>query len=316
MKAIKVAAIIALLPLFVSVGYAQEYPARPIRLIVPTAAGLSTDVLGRIYAVEMEKILHQPVVIDNRPGAGGDIGTLEAVKSTPDGYTLLFGSSSVFAGNKWLYPRSFDQDHDLVPIVHFSDTALILLRGPQFAGKTVAEVMALAKASPKPFAVGSAATINSVAYGLLREATGIDFLLVPYRSNQQAIVDLYKGDTQLMIEALTSGKAMVMDGRLGGLAVTSPKRTDALPNVPTFKEGGLNVVLVGWNLVAGPRGIPHNVVQIINSASNEIVKNPEVRQKMVALSTDLIGGTPEEAAQLIQEDSRNWGRMIKKFDLK
>ena len=308
--------VLVLSNLGITAGQAQEYPSRPVRFVVPAAAGLSTDVLGRIFAAEFQKVLNQPFIIENRPGAGGDLGAAEVVKAAPDGYTLLFSSASVLFGNKWLYPRTFDQDKDLVPIIHVSDSPMVLLVGPELKEKSLKEVLAMAKTAPKPYEFGAASTFAAVGYGMLQEATGTNFLLVRYRSNQQAFVELNKGDIRLLFEAIPSAKPMIGGGRLAALAVTSSTRAESLPDVPTLQELGVNVVFTGFNAIAGPRGIPQNVVQVINRAGNEILKSPDLRQRLAALSTDIKGGTPEDMARTVQENSATWGRMIKKFDLK
>lgn len=299
-------------------AFAQEFPTRGIRVVMPVAPGNASDILGRIYADELTKLVKQTVVVDNRPGAGGDIAAAEVAHASPDGYTLLFGTTSVFAGNRWLFPRTtFDQDRDLFPISLFAQTPLLLLRGPNLAGKSLQDVIAMAKASAKPFAIGSSATVYSVLFGLFREASGAPFLLVPYKASAQSLIDLHKNDIQLMIEAANTGAPLLgSDSRLGALAVTSAQRLEVLPNVPTLKESGIDVVFGGWNLIAGPRGMPAQVIQTLNQATNAITRNPDVRKRMASLSTEMLGGTPEDAARRVQADGRRFGDMITRFNLK
>lgn len=315
-KAILLAGALVLANVGIASAFAQEYPTKPVRFVVPAAPGLATDVLGRIFAAEFQKVLNQPVIVENRPGAGGDLGALEVVKAAPDGYTLLFSSASVLFGNKWLYPRTFDQEKDLVPIIHVSDSPMVLLKGPEFKNKNLREILAMGKSVSKPYAFGAASTFSAVVYGMLQEASGVEFLLVRYRSNQQAFVELIRGEIQLIFEAIPSAKPMISDGRLVPIAVSSANRSGALPDVPTLRELGYDVDLIGFNAIAGPRGIPPHIVEVLNRAGNEILKKPDLKQRLAALSTEVKGGTPEEMARTVRANSEVWGRMIKKFDLK
>lgn len=295
---------------------AQDFPNRPIRFIVPASPGLGTDVFARLFANQLQSILKQPIYIENRPGAGGEMGAGEAVRAAPDGYTLFLSSSSVMAGNKWLYTRTFDTDKDLVPIVGVAISPLMLIGGPQFKGKTLKDVIVAAKQAPKPLTVGSAATVNSVVYGLLTEAAGVEFLLVRYRSNQQAHVDLLSGNIDLMIDGVVSSMSFVKDGKAVGLAVSAPARSESLPDVPTFRESGYDVVLAGWSGLLGPRGISPEILNILNRSGNEAIRVPEFVERLRAIGSNALGGTPEDFGRLVRSDGEVWGRMIKRFDLK
>lgn len=310
------AAALGLMPIVLSAASAQDYPAKPIRLIVPAAAGLGTDVFARLFANKLQTVLKQGIVIENRPGAGGEAGASEVIRATPDGYTLFVSSSSVMAGNKWLYPRNFNTDTDLVPICGIASTPVALLAGPKHKGKSLKDVIDAAKRADKPLTLATAATLNSVAYGMVREATGVDLLLVRYRSNQQAYVDLMSGDIDLMIDGVPPATPFIQDGRVIGIAVTGSVRSDFIPQVPTFKESGFDVVLYGWSGFHAPKGVSADILRLLNRAGNETLSDPELRTKLKLIGAEPLGGTPEEFRRLVQNDGETWGRMIKRFDLK
>lgn len=311
-----IAFVVGALLCFADVARAQDYPNRAVRFIVPAAAGLGTDVFARLFANELQTILKTPIIIENRPGAGGEIGANEAVRAAPDGYTLFLSSSSVIAANKWIYERTFDSEKDFVPIISVASTPLALLAGPSLKGKTLKDIIELARNAPKPFAIGAAATVNSLAYGMFREATGLDLLLVPYRQNQQAYVDLMGGNLQLMFDGVPPATPFLTGGQVVGLAVTSEKRSPFVPDIPTFQENGLNVVLSTWSGLLGPKGLPPDIVKLLNRAGNEALRSAELRMKLNAIGAEPMGGTPEEFGRIVKRDTETWGPIIKRFDLK
>lgn len=308
------ATVALLLGAFSCVASAQGYPERPIRLIVPVAAGNGTDALARLFGMEMFKMLKQPVVVENKPGAGGEIAAAEVARANPDGYTLLFANTSIFTANKWMYPKSHDQD--LVPIIHLTETTLVLLSGPGFGGKSLSEVLALARSSKKPVDIGTASSVYAIAAGLLREAGGVNLMMVPYRASAQALVDLNRDEIQLMFESFNTGAALVSTGRVDALGVTSAKRQKSLPNVPTMKESGLDFTFGAWTILAAPKGTPANIVQKLNQSMNAVLRSPEFRQQLAALGTEAVGGTPEDVGRSVQQESRRLGAIITKFNLK
>ena len=295
---------------------AQTYPIKTVRFIVGGSAGLSTDILARFFAAEYQKRLGQTFIVENKVGAGGDLGAEEVVKADPDGYTVLFGSASILFGNRWLYPRKFDQFKDLVSIIEVAGTPMTLLTGPELKGKSLQEIIAMAKAAPEPWEFGVASTFCAVGYGLFSEATGIKFLLTRYKSNQQGFIELAKGDIKLVFEAIPSAKAMIQSGKLTPVAVTCPERSPALPDVPTMKELGVDMEIIGWNGIAGPSKMPSIAVEVLNRTGNEILKDPKTVQKLHDMSSLVLGGTPEDMDRRIKTENEKWGRMIKKFNLK
>jgi tripartite-type tricarboxylate transporter receptor subunit TctC len=317
LRAILLALVIALTN--TSVAQAQDYPNKPVRFIVGAAAGSNTDILARLFAAEYQKALKQSFVVEDKPGAGGDIGTEEVVRSVPDGYTLLFDSASIMFGNKWLYPRKFDQDKDLISIIDIPGPPMVLLVGPELKGKTLKEIIAMAKAAPASWALGIATTWESIGYGLFCEATGIEFQLTRYKSAQQGFVELAKGDLKLAFSAVAAAQSMMSSGQLTPVAVTSPDRTGVIPDVPTMRELGVDMEITGWNGISGPRGTPKNVVELLNRVGNEILQNPDFQQKLLDTGVDLKNvkrRTPEDMDRAIQDGGDDWGRMIKRFGFK
>ena len=304
-----------------NVANAQDYPSRPVRFIVGAAAGSNTDLLARLFAAEYQKILNQPFVVEDKPGAGGEIGAEYATKADPDGYTLLFDSASIMFGNQWLYPRTFDQDKDLISIVDIPGPPMVLLVGPELKGKSLKEIIAMAKAAPQPWFLGVATTWEAIGYGLFCEAAGINLQLTRYKSAQQGFVELSKGDIKLVFSALATAKPMMSSGQLIPVAITTSERTAAAADIPTMRELGVDMEITGWNGISAPRGTPKIVVETLNRVGNEILKMPDFQQKLLDMSVDVnsIKGTertPEFMDKSIREGSEAWGRMIKRFGFK
>ncbi|GHU27141.1 hypothetical protein AGMMS50256_06260 [Betaproteobacteria bacterium] len=300
---------------------AQDYPNRPVRFVVGAAAGSNTDILARLFAAEYQKILKQPFVVEDKPGAGGDIGAEYVVKADPDGYTLLFDSASIMFGNKWLYPRTFDQDKDLVSIIDIPGPPMVLLVGPELKGKSLKEIVAMAKAAPQPWSLGVATTWEAIGYGMLCEAVGLNLQLTRYKSAQQGFVELAKGDIKLVFSAIATAKPMMSSGQLIPIAVTTAERTAAAADISTMRELGVDMEITGWNGISGPRGIQKNVVETLNRVGNEILKMPDFQQKLLDMSVDMqsikeVERTPELMDKAIREGSEAWGRMIKRFGFK
>jgi len=297
---------------------AQPYPSKPIKIIVPAAAGQAVDVGARAFARALEPILKQPVVIENRPGAGGDIGVTAVGKSPADGYTLLFGSSSIFAGNSWLYPRNFDIEEMIAPVSLLFESPAFLLKRPSI-GRNFKETMAAFQAQGKSQpSIGTSATVNMVAYGMLLEHMPADGLLrVSYGSNQKAFIELIKGDLELLFDVVTSSGPLVKDGRLQAIGVSSNTRLSAFPAVPTFKEQGLEIPVSAWTVLSLPKATPPEIVAILNVAANKALQSPEFRTVISEESGQgIIGGSPQDAYERIRRDNAAWGRVIQKYKLK
>ena len=297
---------------------AQPYPNKPIKAIVPYGAGQATDVMCRVFLEQMRVVLNQPVVVENRPGAGGNIGGAEAAKSTPDGYTVLCTGNATTVSNPFLYESmGFDPMKDIAPVNAVAGTGYVLLGSNKLKGKSVAEILAMAKASPKPWTLGVASTTAHVVYGMLADATKVDLVRVPYGAgNRNMYTDLMRGDLDLVIEAMPSAMAPITNGQVTAIAVTNPTRTAFLPDVPTFKEGGLDLSLLGWNAFYVPRGTPPEIVAALNRAANEALKDAELKRRFGTVASEPIGGTPADLEAMNKMDRAKYEPMIKSLGLK
>ena len=297
---------------------AQPYPNKPIKAIVPYGAGQATDVMCRVFLEQMRVVLNQPVVVENRPGAGGNIGGAEAAKATPDGYTVLCTGNATTVSNPFLYESmGFDPMKDIAPVNAVAGTGYVLLGSNKLKGKSVAEILAMAKASPKPWTLGVASTTAHVVYGMLADATKVDLVRVPYGAgNRNMYTDLMRGDLDLVIEAMPSAMAPITNGQVTAIAVTNPTRSAFLPDVPTFKEGGLDLSLLGWNAFYVPRGTPPEIVAALNRAANEALKDAELKRRFGTVASEPIGGTPADLEAMNKMDRAKYEPMIKSLGLK
>lgn len=300
-------------------SFAQPYPSRgAIRAIVPYGVGQATDVMCRVFLEQVRVALGQTIVIENRPGAGGNIGGAEAARAIPDGYTVLCTGNATHVGNPFLYESmGFDPEKDLAPVNVVAGTGYVLLAGGRYKGKSLADIIAAAKAAPKPLTIGVASTTAHVLYGMLADATKLPFVRVPYAAgNRTLFTDLMRDDLDLVIEAMPSAMAPIANGQVSPIAVTNPTRTPFLPNVPTFRESGLDIGLIGWNAFYVPRGTPADIVAALNRAANQALKDDELRRRFGTVASEPIGGSPEDLANLIRLDRARYEPMIRTLGLK
>ena len=297
---------------------AQTYPQKSIKAIVPYGVGQATDVMCRVFLERMRIVLNQTIVIENRPGAGGNIGGGEAARSAPDGYTVLCTGNATHVSNPFLYENmGFDPEKDLAPVNVVAATGYVLLVNNKHKGKSLAEVIAMAKTAPKPLAMGLASATAQVLYGMFTEAAKVELVRVPYAAgNQTLFTDLMRGDLDLVIEAMPSAMAPINNGQVAAVAVTNPTRTPFLPDVPTFKEGGLPVTLVGWNAFYVPKDTSPEVIAILNRAANEALKDPELKKRFATVASEPMGGTPMELQAMIKADRALFEPRIKALGLK
>ncbi len=299
-------------------AHAQPYPNKPMKAIVPYGVGQATDVMCRVFLDRVRVELNQPMVIENKPGAGGNIGGAQAAASPPDGYTVLCTGNATHVSNPFLFDNmGFDPTKDLAPVVAIAGTGYALLANNKWKGKTLAEVLEMAKASPKPMTIGVASTTAHVLYGMLADATKIPFTRVPYATGNAALyTDLMRGDLDLVIEAMPSTMAPINNGQVTAIAVTNPKRTSFLPGVGTFKEGGVPIELIGWNAFYVPKGTPPDVIATLNRAANVALKDPELAKRFATVASEPIGGSPADLEALIKSDRTLFEPRIKALGLK
>jgi tripartite-type tricarboxylate transporter receptor subunit TctC len=296
----------------ISVARAADYPTRPITLVVAFTPGGASDVLGRILGRKLEQILGQPLVIDNRPGAGGNVA---AEAATPDGYTLFNGNNAILATNAALYKKiNFDPEADFAPIGLIGSQANILVVNPALPAKSMGELIALAKANPGKlnFASSGHGLAAHLAGELFKAEAKIDIVHVPYKGAAPALQDVIAGHVQMMFATASSVVPHIRDGKVRPLAVATLKRTAVLPDIPTIDELGIkNFDATTWHGLVAPAHTPKDVIVTLNRALAAALDDPDVKTSLAALGVDVIGGTPEEFAAYIKSEIPKWGAIIK-----
>ncbi|MBI3042110.1 MAG: tripartite tricarboxylate transporter substrate binding protein [Betaproteobacteria bacterium] len=289
------------------------YPERPIRMIVGFPPGGAADILGRIAAQRLTEGLRQQVVVDNRGGAGGLLATEIAVRTNPDGYTLLF-TSIPHVINPHLYRKvAYDAIRDFVPVVQFVAVPLMLASHPSFAAKSVQELIAQAKARPGQINYGSGGSGSSghLAMELFKSMAAVDFAHIPYKGVGPMITDMLGGRVTLTISSAVPLSPQVKAGRLRGLAVTSPKRSPSFPELPAIAETVPGYEVINWFGILAPAGTPRAIVARLNKEFNAGLASPELRKQLSARGADVAGGTPEDFARVIRADFAKWARVVK-----
>ena len=297
---------------------ARAYPERPISLVVPFAAGGSTDILARIVSDRLQPALKQPVIVENRTGASGNIGTAAVARSTPDGYTLLFNTMSVHTMNHALFAAMpFDGVHDFSPITLLAYVTNTMVTHPSVPAANVAEFIARAKTSPGSLAYASAGagSTNHLCGALLENMAGISMVHVPYRGGAPAVADTVAGQTQLMFTAGTQSLEHVKAGRLRLLAVTEGRRSSLLPQVPTVAETLPGYEMAVWYGAYGPAGMAREIVERLNAEIGRVLSLPEVKQRMADIAVETAASSPDQLASMTRADADRWGRIIKQLGL-
>ena len=299
--------------------YAQSYPVRPVRLVVPYPPGGPTDVLARIVAVKLSEALAQPFSIDNKAGASGMIGAAEVAKAAPDGYTLL-GNASIHVINPSLYAKTaFDAITDFTPVTQLAGVPLILVVNNDLPVRSVRELIAYARANPGKlnFASSGNAAAQHLAGESFKLASGIAMQHVPYKGSAPALTDLIGGQVQLMFDSMPSAMPHVKAGKLRPLAVTSLTRSTAMPDLPTIAEAGLSGFDIStWYGLWAPKNTPREIVERLAAETAKILKLPEVRERYAALGAEPVGSTPGEFAAYCRSELAKWARVVKESGAK
>jgi tripartite-type tricarboxylate transporter receptor subunit TctC len=295
------------------------WPEKPITIIVPWAPGGSTDILARGISVHLTKSLGQPVIVENKPGASGNIGSNAVAKAQPDGYTLLMGSMSTHAMNHALFARMpFRGVEDFAPIAQVAFVTNTLVIHPSVPANNVKELIAYAKANPGKLAYASAGegSTNHLSAAMLEKAAGIEMLHVPYKGGAPAVTDTVAGQTQLLFSAGTQTLSHVKAGKVKLLAVTERERSPLLPNIATVGETVPGYELAVWYGAFGPAGMPRELVMRLNREINRILALPEIREKMAAIGVDVTQSTPEGFASVLRKDADRYGKLIRELKIK
>ncbi|MFN2644672.1 MAG: Bug family tripartite tricarboxylate transporter substrate binding protein [Burkholderiales bacterium] len=306
----------ALVALLVATSAAAEFPERPIRLVVPQAAGSATDNIARLVSPGLGRLLGQPVVVDNRPGGALTIGIDAVAKSAPDGYTIGMGPVGALAITRHMVDKlPYDIERDLQPVALISTGYMLLAASPNAPFTTVRELIAYAKANPGKLSNASSSngSPGHVSAELFKVMTGTEIVHVPYKGGAPAIADLIAGNVQLMFESTNSIAAHVRAGRVRALAVTGTKRAHSLPDVPTMIEAGVpGYEVTAWTGVIAPAGLARRVLDRLNAAVNAAINEPIVKDRLAQLGSEGGGGTPEDYAELIRRDSAKWAEVVKR----
>ena len=294
------------------------FPDRPITLIVPWAAGGSTDILARALAEQLTRSLGQPVIVDNRAGASGNIGSNMVAKAKPDGYTLLVGSMSTHAMNPALMAMPFKGVEDFTPIAQLANVVNTLVINPSVPAKNVGELIAYAKANPGKLAYASAGggSTNHLSAVLFEKAAGIQMLHVPYKGGAPAVLDTVSNQTQVLFSAGTQTLPHVKAGKLNLLAVTEAKRSSLLPQVPTVAETLPGYELGVWYGLFGPANMPKELVERLNEAANQALADAAIRTRMDAIGVEIVQGTPQQFSAVLRRDADRYGKVIRDLNIK
>ena len=294
---------------------AQAWPAKPIRIVVPFPPGGGTDIIARETSQRVAKATGWIFVIDNKPGAGGNLGVDSVAKSAADGYTLVIGQTSNIAINPTLYSKlPYDPQKDLSPVVLLASSPLVLVTAATSPLKTLADVANTAKARPGELNIATSGngTVAHLTSELFQKAASIKMQHVPYKGAGPAMTDVISGNVDLYISAVPTLIGQIRQGKLRALAVSSAKRVDDLPQVPTINESGhKGFDAVTWFGLLAPAGTPKEVVAKINAEFNKALKQTELAKRLGDEGADPLGGTPEQFAALIKDDIPRWGRVVK-----
>ncbi|MCW5735855.1 MAG: tripartite tricarboxylate transporter substrate binding protein [Enhydrobacter sp.] len=297
---------------------AQTYPAKPVRLIVPYQAGQGTDVAARLIAEPLGKALGQQIFVDNKPGAGGNIGTEAAARSPADGYTLLMGTVATQTMNEFLYASTgYESEKDFAPVILVGMLPMVISANPAFAANTIPELIAAAKAQPDKINIALPSTTARIVYELFRQRAGAPLFGVPYKASATAMTETMGGQVPLIIDTATASRGHVQSGKLKALAITTLKSSELLPGVKSVAEQGIaGFEVTAWNAMYVPRGTPKDIVDRLNAEVAKILAMPEIRQRLLQLGFEPVSGTPEQLAAFEKQERAKWGPLIKAAGLK
>jgi len=315
MRMLQRLAIAVMLVGFTTSAFAQAYPSKPIRLVVPFPAGGTTDILARAVAQRLTQTLGQPVVVDNRPGAAGNIGSDVVAKSAPDGYTLLMGTVGTHAINPSLYAKMpYDHVKDFAPVILVAGVPNVLVVNPSVPVHSVQDLIKLAKEKPGQinFASSGSGTSIHLSGELFKTMAGVDMTHVPYKGSAPALSDLIGGQVQIMFDNLPSALPQIKGGKLRAVAVTSLARAPVLPDVPTIAESGLpGFEASSWFGVLVPVGTPAAIITRINADVNNWLQTQDAKDNMLAQGANAAGGSPQQFAAHIRAETDKWAKVVK-----
>ena len=296
-------------------AFAQPYPSKPIRLLLAFPPGGPTDINARIFAQKLGESMNQQVVVDNKPGAGGNIAAAEAAKSAPDGYTIFYNTSAISIAPSLYSKLNYDVAKDFAPVALTATVPLVLVINPAIPAKSVKELVAFAKANPAKMNYGSSGsgTITHLAGALFTAQMGLTMQHIPYKGSAPALVDVAGGQTQMMIDTINTILPYVKDNRLRALAIAIQRRSAALPDVPTLEEAANlpGFEMSAWQGIVVPSGTPKEIISKLNAEINKAVQNPDLRQRLATLGAEPLGGTSEHYAEYIRTELLRWTKVVR-----
>ena len=293
---------------------AQDWPAKPVRMVVPFAAGGTTDITARVIAEQLTQGLKQSFIVENRGGAGGNIGATEVARAAPDGYTFLMGTPGTQAINQFLYPKMpYDTLKDFAPVSFVVRVPNVLVVHPGVGVKTIAELIARAKARPGGMSYGTPGngSTGHLSTELFKSRAGIFVTHIPYRGSGPMLLDLMAGQIEMAIDNLPSAMPHIRSGKLVALGVTSAQRNSQLPEVPTIASALPGYVAESWFVLVAPAGTPPTIVSRLSTEVDRILRKPDVIERFKGLGAEPVGGTPDQLAQFIVGETRKWQQVVK-----
>ena len=307
-------AIAMCLAFFSAAAMAQaDYPSRAVRVIVPFAPGGTTDILARLMAAEFQQALKQPFTVENKAGAGGNVGAAEAAKSAPDGYTIMLGTPGTQSINQLLYAKMpYDTAKDFAPVVYVARVPNVLVVHPSLAVKTVPELIALLRARPGQlnYATPGSGSTGHLSTELFKALTKTFIVHIPYKGSGPALQDLMAGQVQMTIDNLPSALPHIKSGRLVALAVTSAQRANVLPDVPTLGSVVPGYEASSWFVLVAPAGTPDAAIARLNGEANRIMQRGDVKERFASLGADPVGGTAADLARHIAAETEKWRKVV------
>jgi tripartite-type tricarboxylate transporter receptor subunit TctC len=300
-------------------GYAQPYPNRPVRIIVPTPAGGPVDVMARILANALPPFLGQNVIVENRAGAGNTLGSKAAAAADPDGYTLLVSAASGLIMSPMVFKNAGYDENSFAPVALIAETPQVLVAYPGAPFNSVAELVAYAKANPGKlnYSTGGAGTLPHLTAELFKQLSGTDIVHVPYKGGGPALTDVVAGQVPMTFDTAGTSLQFIRDGKLKALAVSNPTRLPELPNVPTMPELGYGAINSGaWIAFLAPLNTPSAILARLNQAANAALASPQMKEALTRLSAQPRGGTPDDLARHMKAEHDKWGPIVAKLGLK
>jgi len=292
----------------------DKYPSKPVTVIVPQAAGGANDAIARVIAQKLTEQLGQSFIVDNRTGAGGNVGTVAAARAKADGYTLMVTADSSMVINPSLYKSTgFDPIKDFEPVGTVATAGYVLVANPAFPAKNTAELIAMAKQQPGKINIGSAGngTLNHLIGEMLGKATGIDLVHIPYKGSSAAATDLVAGQVQVSVQSLPSSIAFIRSGKMKVLGVVNQKRLPALPDAPTIGETVKGFGTTPWYGVFAPAGTPKAIVTQLNAAIAKALESKDAQERLAGVGCEPYKSTPEQFGQLVRDDLPRWAKIVK-----